>query len=84
MPPTHNEIGTESNQDLVCERSSVRLVEVLFQVLTPNDVIRVRSSETDIRHDRNQHVFLSVKFPRVERMPASECGESHIRQDFFE
>lgn len=53
-----DKVGTESNENLVAEVGSERLVEVDWQVLREDDVLGVGSVETDVCHDCDQHVFL--------------------------
>lgn len=51
--------------------------------MDPDDVSGVRSVETDIRHDRDDHVLLLVESPRVEAPGVAKGGELPCGQDSF-
>lgn len=75
-----DEVRTQGNEDLIASMRGVWLVEILRQVLHPDDVVGIRRVVGNISHYGNEHMFLSVEGTWVERMPNTEQRKPFIRQ----
>ena len=73
--PVTDEISREGNEDLVAKAASPSLVKVEGQVLHPDDVSGVRSGESDVGHDGDDHMFFHVELARIEIPRVAESGE---------
>lgn len=78
-----NEVGGQGNEQLVGDVGRIRLVEILGQILHPDDVVGVGRVVRHVCHDGNEHVFLFRKGPRVEGVVCAKEGEADIWQPVF-
>lgn len=69
---------------MVAKVASPCLVEIEGEVLDPNDFSDVRSNESDVGHDGDDHVLFHVEPARVKIPPATENGEFLIGKDGLE
>jgi len=79
-----NEVGGETDEDLVTKVLRPRHVEEARDVLDEDDVVGVRSSETDVCHDSDDHVLLHVEGTGVEGDLPAEDLERPPGQDCLE
>lgn len=76
-----DKVATHRTEDLVAELVRIRLVEVYRESLDEDGVVGVWGVVSDGRHDRDEHVFLLVEFPRVKTMLATKHPEASSGQD---
>src|SRR3569833_934706 len=74
------EVGRQADQDLVEEVASIALVEILREVLDPDDVLGEGGRAGDGRHDGDQEMLLLGERTGVQAVPGPEEGESPVRQ----
>ena len=82
--PVTDEVGRKGNKDLVAKVASPSLVEVDGEVLCPDNLSGVKSGESDVGHDGDDHVLLHVELARVEIPCAAESGVLLIGEDCLE
>lgn len=75
-----DEICGEGDENLVGEMSGVWLVEILRQILHPDNVVGVWRIVGDVGHDGDEHVLFARKRPWVQTVLDAEEGEASIRK----
>lgn len=67
-----DEVGGQCDENLVSNVGGVGLVEILGEILDPDDIVCVRRVVGDISHDCDEHVFLLSEWPRVQTMASAK------------
>ncbi len=75
-----NEVGRQADEDLVGEGAGVRLVEILGQVLHPDDEVGVRAAPTHAGHDGDEHVLLLGEGAGIQTVAGAKQGEPPVRE----
>ncbi|KAI6763373.1 hypothetical protein HG531_013270 [Fusarium graminearum] len=78
-----DKVGAQRNQNLVGKVGSIWLVEVLWEVLNPDDQVGVRGVVRNVGHDGNKHMLLLGKGTWVERMAHSKESDAIVRKPPF-
>lgn len=73
-----NKVCGQGNKQLVGDVGRIRLIEILGQILHPDDVVGVGRVIRHVCHDGDEHMFLFRKGPWVKRMVGAEEGEADI------
>lgn len=75
-----NKVGGQGNEQLVGDVGCIRLVEILGQILHPDNVVGVGRIICHVCHDGDEHMLFFRKGPWIERVVGAKEGETDIRQ----